>query len=301
MRITYRPARLEDLKAALGIVQETYNDLRLRHGLPATVVLGPPAFQRACLAEDPDGLWVAERGGSLLGFGFSWMRERFWYLAQLFVLPGNQASGIGRALLSKTMQLAERRGADNRALITMAYNTASTGLYIRNGLYPREPLLRLAAAAHSIKPVSIAGLRYNVAPIEPWPGGRDWLGRIDQEVLGFRREEHHAFLLAGSAGRAVRLEEAGDPVGYAYVSAEGHIGPLAVAPCADPRQVFCAAIHCALEGNPKQVSMIVPGRADVILDAARRLGFRIEEPLVLLSANPFGDWRHYLPSNPGFM
>jgi hypothetical protein len=28
----------------------------------------------------------------------------------------------------------------------MAYNTASTSLYIQNGMYPREPLLRLAAS-----------------------------------------------------------------------------------------------------------------------------------------------------------
>jgi hypothetical protein len=31
------------------------------------------------------------------------------------------------------------------------------------------------------------------------------------------------------------------------------------------------------------------------------LGFRIDEPYVLMSALPFGDWRSYLPSNPGFM
>lgn len=47
--------------------------------------------------------------------------------------------------------------------------------------------------------------------------------------------------------------------------------------------------------------MVVPGRADRILSAASELGFRIDEPLVVLSARPFGDWRNYLPSNPGFM
>ena len=30
------------------------------------------------------------------------------------------------------------------------------------------------------------------------------------------------------------------------------------------------------------------------------LGFRIEEPYVLMSARPFGNWGNYLPSNPGF-
>ena len=47
--------------------------------------------------------------------------------------------------------------------------------------------------------------------------------------------------------------------------------------------------------------MAVPGRADRVLAAASTLGFRIDEPFILLSARPFGDWRHYLPSNPGFL
>lgn len=300
MHTTCRPVRLQDLKAALGIVQEAYNDLRLRHGLPATVVLGPPAFQMFCLAEDPDGLWVAERGNAMVGFGFAWMRERFWFLAQLFVLPGSQATGIGQTILSTALQHATQRDAGNRALITMAYNTASTGLYIQNGLYPREPLLRLAAPIQCIKAACIPGVNLDVVPIA-WPEDRDWLGRIDQAVLGFRREEHHAFLPGGYAARGLRIEQAGRPAGYAYVSAAGHIGPLAVSLGADPKEVVGAAIRHALEGRPKQVTMIVPGRANLILDATSRLGFRIEEPLVLLSTIPFGDWRHYLPCNPGFM
>lgn len=148
---------------------------------------------------------------------------------------------------------------------------------------------------------SVAGPGYGVTPIRPWPECRDWLGQIDDELLGFRTEEHHAFLLDDSTSRAVQLERAGCPVGYAYVSAEGHIGPLAIAPGADPKEAVGAAVRFALEEKPKQVSMIVPGRAEQILDAPSELGFRIEEPLVLLSAKPFGDWRYYLPNNQGFM
>jgi GNAT superfamily N-acetyltransferase len=301
MDIACRPARPDDLDAAVRIVQRAHNDLRVRHGLAPTVPLRPPLFQKFCLAEDPDGLWVAEADGVVVGFGFSWMRQRFWFLAQLFTEPGAQAKGVGQALLSKTLQHAERNGAENRALITMAYNTASTGLYVRNGLYPREPLFRVAAPAPAVARRIAAAEDHEAVPIAPWPEPREWLGRIDEEVLGFRREEHHTFLLGGPAARAVRIEHAGGPAGYAYISAEGHIGPLAVAPGADAKGVVLAALRCALEGQPQQLSMIVPGKADRILGAASELGFRIDEPFVLLSARPFGHWRHYLPSNPGFM
>lgn len=300
MHITYRPARAEDLEPATRIVQDAYNDLRVRHGLPPSIALGPPLFQTFSLAEPSSSLWVAEADGALQGFAFAWMRQRFWFLAQLFVRPGTQSKGVGQAMLSRTMRHAEESGAENRALITMAYNTASTGLYIRNGLYPREPLLRLVAPAPLVaERIATSGLE--AVPVAPWPGPREWLGRIDEAVLGFRRESHHAFQLGGVAARALRIEQAGRPVGYAYVSAAGHVGPLAVSPGAEVGEALKAAVRGALEVQPKQVSVVVPGRADRMLDVAFGLGFRIDEPFVLLSARPFGDWSRYLPSNPGFM
>jgi GNAT superfamily N-acetyltransferase len=300
MPITYRPATAEDLKPATQIVQDAYNDLRVCHGLAPSIVLGPPLFQTFSLAEPSSSLWVAEAEGALQGFAFSWMRQRFWFLAQLFVRPGTQSKGIGQAMLSRTLQHATENGARNRALITMAYNRVSTGLYIRNGLYPREPLLRMVAPVPLVEE-RIGASKMEVAPIEPWPVSREWLSQIDEQVLGFRRESHHAFLLGGGAARALHIQQAGRPVGYAYVSAAGHIGPLAVSPDIDPAEALRSVVRGTLELQPKQVSMIVPGRADRMLDAAFQLGFRIDEPFVLLSSRPFGTWTHYQPSNPGFM
>ena len=168
MDIVCRPARLGDLDPAARIVQRAYNDLRARHGLAPTVPLRPPLFQRFCLAEDPEGLWVAEAGGAVVGFGCAWTRQKFWYLAQLFTEPGAQAKGVGQALLSRTLEHAERNGAENRALITMAYNTASTGLYVRNGLCPREPLFRVAAPASALaRRIAGAAEDHEAAPMAP--------------------------------------------------------------------------------------------------------------------------------------
>lgn len=300
MHITYRPARAEDLGPATHIVQDAYNDLRARHGRPPSIGRSPPMFSTFSLAEPSSSLWVAEAEGALQGFAFSWMRQHFWFLAQLFIRPGTQLKGIGQAMLSRTLQHAEENGAENRALITMAYNTTSTGLYIRNGLYPREPLLRLAAPAPVVAE-RITASTLETVPIESWPGSREWLSQIDEEVLGFRRESHHAFQLGTAAARALRIEQAGRPVGYAYVSASGHIGPLAVSPEADAGDALKSVLRSALEMQPEQLSMVAPGMADRVLDVAFGHGFRIEEPFVLLAARPFGHWSHYLPSNPGFM
>jgi GNAT superfamily N-acetyltransferase len=300
MDITYRPARFEDLEDAERVVQEAGNELRVRHGRRPWSAPPPVAFPKFCLAEDPDGLWVAEHGDTIIGFGFSWMTEKFWFLSQLFVRPQTQAQGIGQALLSKTLIQAERNGASNRALITPAYNIASTGLYLNNGLYPRELLYRMAAPAQAVAQ-NLVDAGYDATPIAPRTEPDEWTGRIDQELLGFRRDLHHRFLLGGGAARAIRIERAGRAAGYAYVSAEGYLGPLAIAPDADAKAVVTTALCCALESRPSQVSMIVPGRADVVMRAVLALGFRIEEPYVLMATQPFGNWCNYLPRTPGFL
>jgi GNAT superfamily N-acetyltransferase len=300
MDIAYRPARLEDLAEAERVVQQSGNALRVRHGRQPWPAPPPTAFPKFCLAQDPSGLWVAEHGDTIVGFGFSWMTERFWFLSQLFVKPDTHAKGIGQALLSRTLMQAERNGADNRALITPAYNTASTGLYLKNGLYPREPLYRMAAPAQAVAQ-NLVDTGYDITPVAPWPESGEWTGRIDQELLGFRRDLHHQLLLGGFAARAVRIEHAGRAAGYAYISSQGHVGPLAIAPDADAKAVVTAALRCAPEGGARQVSMIVPGRADVVMQTALALGFRIEEPYVLMAWRPFGNWCNYLPSTPGFM
>jgi GNAT superfamily N-acetyltransferase len=125
MDIIYRPAKPEDLEEAERVVQQSGNALLVGHGGHPWPAPPPTAFPKFCLAQDPCGLWVAEDGNTIVGFGFSWMSEKFWCLSQLFVSPEAQAKGIGQALLSKTLMQAERNGAANRALITFASNIGS--------------------------------------------------------------------------------------------------------------------------------------------------------------------------------
>jgi hypothetical protein len=42
------------------------------------------------------GFWVAEDGDAIVGFGFSGMTEKFWFLSQLFVRPEKQTNGLRR-------------------------------------------------------------------------------------------------------------------------------------------------------------------------------------------------------------
>jgi hypothetical protein len=231
----------------------------------------------------------------------AWTAGRFWFLSQLFVRPGLQSGGVGQALLSRMLDHAERMGAANRALVTFAYNPHSTGLYLRNGLLPRGLLYVMAAPAARLRQRAWPGAAVEVAPIPAADAAANWISRLDEAVLGFRRAPHHAFLLDGAMAQALRIGPAGAPLGYAYISAAGDIGPVAVAPGAEAELVVGAAIGAALEAGASEVTLTVPAAAEPVLATVARAGFRIREPTLLMAEKPFGDWRHYLPRNPGFL
>jgi GNAT superfamily N-acetyltransferase len=113
-----RPARAEDLPTAQQLVARSINDLTERHGFGPMASARPADFQLFSLQDDPDGLWVAEADGEIVGFTFSWVNEDFWFLAELFINPARQGDGIGGALMARTSEHAHKAGARNRALIT---------------------------------------------------------------------------------------------------------------------------------------------------------------------------------------
>jgi GNAT superfamily N-acetyltransferase len=301
MDIAIRSAQPDDLEPGSQIVQEAILDLRQRHGVSLPQPLPPPDFARLCLGKDPSGLWVAEASGEVVGWAMSWMCGHFWFLSQLFVRPDLQAIGLGQALLDRTLAQARQRGAENRALITFAYNMRSTGLYVRNGMYPRVPLYFMAAETPML-PANLGGAGHFAEDIGPAAEVPAWLSEIDDAVLGFRRDAHHAFLLRGGEARGLRITRAGRTAGYAYAMPNGFVGPLAVMPGEDPAAVVGAALRRALETTrPKQITMFIPGPAEQMMGTVSALGFRIQEALVVLSAKPFGNWRNYAPRDPGYM
>jgi ribosomal protein S18 acetylase RimI-like enzyme len=296
MRAIIRPARAEELQAAEELVACSINDLAERHGFGRIATPRPPEFQLFSLQDDPDGLWVAEADGELAGFGLSWVCGDLWFLAELFVSPAHQRRGIGDALLRRTFEHAEKTGAGNRALITFAFNTVSQGLYIRHGLFPRLPiyLFQVAREACRLEPE----LRYTDIGPET---DLETLAQVDRSTLGISREKHHRFMRGQGAMRGILLHSGLDCVGYAYVSANGPIGPLAVAQPDMMGPAFRTALALAATTGAPQISAFVPGIATEAISAAVAQGMRITLPAVLVSAKDFGDWTRYLPRNPGFM
>jgi hypothetical protein len=87
----------------------------------------------------------------------------------------------------------------------------------------------------------------------------------------------------------------------AYVSIDGHIGPLAVTQPRAMDAAFITALSLAAQSGSSQVSAFIPGIREAVLSAAVAHGMRIRFPMLLMATRDFGDWTGYLPRNPGFM
>ncbi len=299
MAIVYRPAREQELAAAQALVVQSINDLTERHGFGAMASQRPPQFQMFSLRDDPDGLWVAEDAGGIRGFVHSWVCGDLWFLAELFVAPGQQGQGIGNALLKRAEEQAHKARAAFRALITFTFNTVSQALYVRHGLLPRTPIYFVNVARDRVNAGS-GGRTLRAVPLRDHEADFQELARIDAVALGVPREKHHKYLISDRANSGVLLYEEDRCIGYAYIDSGGHIGPLAVA---DPWAVdaaFTTALRLAADAGSAQISAFVPG-ASPALSAAIAHGMRITFPMVLMSNREFGDWTAYLPRNPGFM
>jgi ribosomal protein S18 acetylase RimI-like enzyme len=300
MPLVYRPARAQDLERVDAIVVASINDLTERHGFGSMAVSRPPHFQSFSLKDEAGGLWVAEDAGEILGFAWSWICGDLWFLAQLFVSPGQQGRGIGNELIKRTLEHARKSGAPNKALITFTFNTVSQGLYIRHGLFPRFPIYNFSAAREPLMG-RLQGAQLRSVPLEETASHLHSLEEIDARALGISREKHHKYLINDSATRGVMLYAGDDCVGYAYVDLDGHIGPLAVAQPNALGAAFTTALNLAAGSGSSKVSAFLPGTCDTALSLAVEHGMRITLPMVLMATRDFGNWTQYLPRNPGFM
>jgi GNAT superfamily N-acetyltransferase len=204
MSVVFRPARIEELQQAQELVVRSINDLTERHGFGPMASLRPAAFQIFSFNDDPRGLWIAENNAEIVGFAFSWVCGDLWFLAELFIAPSMQGSGIGSELLRRTLQHADQAAAKIKALITFTFNTVSQGLYIRHGMFPRLPIYMFNVNREKvISELWRAHMEYR--RIEASSSDLGTLAAIDLGALGVAREKHHKHLLDDSAMKGYLL------------------------------------------------------------------------------------------------
>ncbi|MBB4660677.1 GNAT family N-acetyltransferase [Conexibacter arvalis] len=95
-------------------------------------LLAGPDFAVLLVGEPAVGLAVLRFRPSI------WSTARECYLAELYVVPERRGEGLGRALMTATLELARAEGADTIDLGTSEDDVAARRLYERFGFTNRE-------------------------------------------------------------------------------------------------------------------------------------------------------------------
>ncbi len=280
----FRPIRDADLETCAEVFYVSDDELNARVGQPPNPrnLVNLLRLFRHMLATDPDRMWLAEEDGRVLGFGMAVQRDTLVFLSMLFVEPGRQAAGIGRALLELCMARSERSG-----VCIFSPQPISAALYARYGMVPRVPMYTLMGELKGSLPDLPVGL--SVGPLDSAAADP-----LDLEVTGFTRpKDHDAWESWGRIRHG--LFQGSEVVGYGYAQQSGRLGPFVVRN-AEHLLPFVGELTRRVE--PIEGWMIhVPGPAQEAFSVLLRHGFRLDGPATIYCATgPEIDHSRYLPS-----
>ncbi len=288
--ITYRRAREADAERTFEIVQEAAGDLNRKMGRPVAPAL-PAArvirFRHFCVRYDGERFWVAEDGPLMVGAAYATLRDDVWYLAALHVLPDYQGRKIGTELIERT--LTGTRPSTALTVLTDALNPVSNGLYLRHGMLPQDSTLTFdgpIGADHggfAARPINLAGDLGTVAG-------------LDLGAVGFARPTDDEFWTGVPGLTGVMLEDEGSVQGYAYVSAAGAIGPIAVTRPEDLTPALDAVAGIASDAGATTLHIRVGGAARHASEWAVKRGLLLTGIGLMLSSRPVGRLDRYVTS-----
>jgi GNAT superfamily N-acetyltransferase len=235
-------------------------------------------------AETADRWWVAEEAGRIVGYARSTLRDGMRQLTEFFVRPDAQSAGLGRELLERVFPADGARGR----LLLATQDTRALSRYLKAGMLARFPVY------HFGRPRRDTPYRGDLepAPITADQYGLALLASIDREVLGFRRDVDHRWLLSNRRGFAYIRN--GSPVGYGYVGL--YQGPFAAI---DPGAIGGMLAHAESVAEVEEFGVEAPLINREALQYLFEHGFRMD-PFVnyFLSDVEIGKFDRYLVTTP---
>lgn len=274
-----RALEVEDLPAASAVVAASFE-----------FDLGDPAIAdhwrrriELPLSTDPEGCFVAERDGRMIGVAEAIRRERLWCLSLLAVTPETQSAGAGRALLERA--LAYEAGTD-AGLITSSNDPRALRLYARAGF----SVLPTFEAAGAID-------RSSLPPSHPeiHEGGLqdlEDLAPISRRIRGAPHTRELEFALSQGA-QLLRLGDRG------FVVVTPGQGVWLLVADDEPAAEALLWSALALSGEPERPPVRwITGEQQWAIEVALRAGLRLAPSRALAVRGRPGPLRPFLPSGP---
>ena len=320
-----RPVRPDELDACAHIWLVALNDylVRLNQSPIIAEQTGITTLFAHTSTTDPDRFLVAVRsdaapgdaegapaGERIVAFVSAVERDSLWFLSMLFVLPEEQASGVGRQLLERVLPDPSRGMTLGTA--TDSAQPISNALYSRYGIVPRMPLLDLSGELR--RPEALPDLPAGVTvttfeAIVGEAGGVQGAGHralatlvneVDAATLGATHPQDHAYLRTSGRHGFVYRSADGTVLGYGYGSESGRIGPVAVL---DDALLTPVVGHLVRTIQPRGAFAIwTPGDAGETVRVLLEAGLRLQAfPILLCWSEPAADYTRYLPISPGLL
>ena len=297
--IIYRKGNESDSYPVFHIFEQSIADLAKRMGsnvsssIPDPDTLARTWQERQSLyhhlARTADQFWVAERGGQPIGFSRSIVRDSLHELTELFVLPNQQSSGIGRELISRAFST---NGYAHRSIIGTS-DTRAQVLYLKAGVYPRFPIYYFGREPEVVSvPSDIA-----YKPIEASSENLKILGNLDEALLGHRRDLDHSWLLNDRSGYLYYRN--GQPVGYGYLGYRN--GPFSLLDLNYFPAVLAHAECLAAQNQKEKIGFEVPSINETVIDYLLSRRFNMDDFVTfMMTDKPFGRFENYILTNPPF-
>ncbi len=237
--------RDDDIAAARGLTHDALEIVRATTRPPGTPgpPPGPPSpswsglwTRRAkhFLQHDPDGCWVADRDGEVVGVALSLRRDKLWGLSSFFVRPDQQGAGIGTALLDAALTYSQ---GCLRGIIISTGDPRAARRYRLAG-FTLHPTIRASGTVDRRALPVVDGVR------EGSPGDRDLCDSVDRQLRGAAHGADHEFL-GSEFGLLVCDTLTGS--GYSYVDDAG--SPVVLA--ATTRKIAQRLLWSALARSPE--------------------------------------------------
>jgi predicted GNAT family acetyltransferase len=239
--------------------------------------------------------WIAEDSAThrVVGYARSIERGGLFELTEFFVHPGQQAKGVGRALLARAFPNA--RG-EVRSIIATT-DVPALGRYYAADTVARFPILTLTGPpADAVTDGGIDILQVDGAQAPHLAE----IAAIERAAVGFARgEEELRWILEQRDGYLYRRGERA--IAFSFVGASG-AGPIAAL---EPADIVRALLHVESRSHAlgvTQLSLQVPGLNGVAMRHLLAHGFRIDSWVNLLMSNrPFGQFDRFIAFSPVFL
>ena len=134
MSIIYRPAEYKDILKIAEVRTDATEEIKRRHGFDSKKAHNEPnPFYIFSLQKEPEGFWVAEEKGDILGMTISWVPGNLWFLSFLFVSPSHQDKNVGQNLLRMALQHGGEKKITNRAVLLLHITQRLSGSICNTG------------------------------------------------------------------------------------------------------------------------------------------------------------------------